>query len=98
LGEAEKAFRLFKKGYVPNKRPPFGALAETADFDNTYFATGAGGLLQAVIFGFGGLQLTDAGIVQQTSCLPVHWKSLTITGVGIHKATYRVVQPSGQKR
>jgi len=98
MGEAEKAFRLFRKGYVPNKRPPFGALAETADFDNTYFATGAGGLLQAVIFGFGGLQLTDSGIVQHTPCLPDHWKSLTITGAGPLKTTYRAVQSSGQKK
>lgn len=93
MGNSKKAFRLFRKSFEQNKRPPFGALAETADFDNTYFATGAGGLLQAVIFGFGGLHLTDQGIIQMKPCLPDHWKSLTIKGVGPEKITYKIVHP-----
>jgi trehalose/maltose hydrolase-like predicted phosphorylase len=90
LGESEKAFSLFKRAYIPNRRPPFGALAETADFDNTYFATGAGGMLQAVIFGFAGLRLTDNGIIQDKPCLPPHWKSLTIKGAGPERSTYYI--------
>ena len=41
------------------------AVAETATSDNPYFMTGAGGLLQAVLFGFGGLEITDEGIVDK---------------------------------
>jgi hypothetical protein len=48
LGDAEKSFQLFNKSYQPNKVPPFGVLAETAGGTNPYFATGAGGMLQAV--------------------------------------------------
>ncbi|GAA0711517.1 hypothetical protein GCM10009430_01060 [Aquimarina litoralis] len=88
LGDAENAFRLFKRSYEPNKRPPFGALAEAATSNNPYFATGAGGMLQTVIFGFGGLYLTDNGIIQKNPILPKTWKKLTITGVGIDKKTY----------
>lgn len=90
LGDAENAFRLFKESYEPNKRPPFGALAESATSNNPYFVTGAGGMLQTVLFGFGGLHLTENGIVQKSPVLPKNWKSLTIKGVGSDKKTYVV--------
>jgi len=63
-------------------------IAETATSNNPYFATGAGGLLQAVINGFCGLQITDEGIVQVSSVLPKHWKKVTVTGVGPEKKTF----------
>jgi trehalose/maltose hydrolase-like predicted phosphorylase len=81
FGDNEKAWELFKKSFEPNKRPPFGALSETAFLNNPYFCTGAGGMLQAVIFGFAGLHITENGIIQKTPCLPPHWKKLTIKGV-----------------
>jgi len=90
MGNAERAYELFRKSFDPNKRPPFGALAETAQFDNTYFATGAGGMLQAVLFGFAGLHITDNGIVQKDPCLPGQWKSLTVKGAGSMKETFTV--------
>lgn len=88
MGNAEKAYRFFKRAYLPNKRPPFGVLSESPASNNPYFATGAGGLLQAVLFGFGGLELTDEGIIQHQGILPEAWKSLTIRGVGPEKKTY----------
>ncbi|ARV06882.1 glycosyl hydrolase family 65 [Polaribacter sp. SA4-10] len=88
LGDSENAYRLFKDSYAPNKRPPFGALAESATSNNPYFATGAGGMLQTVLFGFGGLQLTNEGVVQINPNLPKEWKSLTIKGVGLTKKNY----------
>ena len=85
LGKPEKAFELFKKAYIPNKRAPFGVLAESATSNNPYFATGAGGMLQAIIFGFAGIEINENGIIQKTPCLPKHWKSLTIKGIGVNK-------------
>lgn len=90
IGDAENAFRLFKDSYVPNKRPPFGALSESTTSNNPYFVTGAGGMLQIVIFGFGGLHFTEDGIIQKKPILPKQWKSLTITGVGLNKKTFHV--------
>jgi len=81
LGMPEKAYSLFLKSYKPNEVPPFGVLAETTGGTNPYFATGAGGMLQAVLAGFGGLDITDNGIVQKKTKLPKPWTSLTITGV-----------------
>lgn len=88
LGDAENAFDMFNRCYKPNWRAPFGVLAESAIRQNPYFATGAGGLLQAVINGFCGLQITDDGIVQMPSVMPAHWKKIVITGVGPEKKTY----------
>ncbi len=90
LGETGKAYELFTKSYRPNEVPPFGVLAETAGGTNPYFATGAGGMLQAVLFGFGGLEFTEGGIVQRGGKLPAAWTSLTITGVGPEGKTYSV--------
>lgn len=88
LGDSENAFRLFKESYIPNKRPPFGALSETATGHEPYFATGAGGLLQTVLFGFGGLHITENGIEQKNPILPKEWTSLTLKGIGVNKKEY----------
>ena len=90
LGDLDKAYDLFEQSYRPNEVPPFGVLAETEGGTNPYFATGAGGMLQAVLFGFGGLDFSDTGIVQGEGRLPAAWSSLTITGVGPDRHTYRV--------
>jgi len=88
MGDAKKAYEMFRRCYEPNLRAPFGVIAETATSNNPYFATGAGGLLQAVINGFCGLQITDEGIVQVPSVLPKHWKKVTVTGVGPEKKKF----------
>lgn len=90
LGEAEKAWHFFQDAYQPNLNPPFRVIAETKGGSNPYFATGAGGVLQAVMMGFGGLHLTDKGVVQQASTLPPHWESLTLKGIGAKEQTYSV--------
>ncbi len=89
-GNAEKAYSFFKESYQPNLNPPFRVIAETKGGTNPYFATGAGGVLQSVLMGFGGLDITEKGIVQINSVLPKTWKSIKITGVGIDKKTFKV--------
>ncbi len=90
LHEPEKAWKAFEETYIPNKLPPFGVMAETAGGTNPYFATGAGGYLQSVLFGFGGLNITPKGIVQLNTSLPQNWKSLILTGIGKEKKTFVV--------
>ena len=90
LGDSEKAYQMFVKSYKPNEVPPFGVLAETAGGTNPYFATGAGGMLQSVMMGLGGLDITEQGIVQLKTKLPSKWKALTIKGVGKDKKTFVV--------
>jgi trehalose/maltose hydrolase-like predicted phosphorylase len=90
LNQPEKALDIFVKSYEPNKVPPFGVLSETAGGTNPYFATGAGGMLQTIIFGFGGLQITDAGIQHTKSVVPKKWKSMQLKGIGVTKTTYSI--------
>lgn len=91
LNNTDKAFELFTKSYKPNEVPPFGVLAETAGGTNPYFATGAGGFLQTILNGFGGLDIGEEGITQIKDIkLPKTWKSLTITGVGAEKKTITI--------
>jgi len=91
LGNSDKAYFWFKDAYIPNLNPPFRVIAETKAGTNPYFATGAGGILQSVIMGFGGIDITPQGIRQIKSALPKNWKSLTLTGVGPDKKTFRRV-------
>jgi protein-glucosylgalactosylhydroxylysine glucosidase len=90
LGQGEMAYHFFKDAYMPNLNPPFRVIAETKGGTNPYFATGAGGILQALLMGFGGLDITSSGIRQIPSALPSEWKKLTITGVGPEKKNYSV--------
>jgi len=90
LGNPEKAYEIFVKSYKPNEVPPFGVISETAGGTNPYFATGAGGMLQSVLFGFGGLKITDNGIQQLNVKLPKKWKSLEVRGVGLNRVNYTV--------
>ena len=78
LGETEKAYEWLLKSYRANEVPPFGVLAECAGGNNPYFATGAGGLLQAILAGFGGLAITDEGVIRRNVTLPKGWKRLEI--------------------
>jgi trehalose/maltose hydrolase-like predicted phosphorylase len=88
LGSPEKAVAVFSDCYQLNEVPPFGVIAETAGGTNPYFATGAGGMLQAVLSGFGGLQITDEGIIQTNVQLPKSWEKLVIKGVGKEDKTF----------
>ena len=88
LGNTEKAYHWFKESYVPNLNPPFRVIAETKGGTNPYFATGAGGIIQSLLMGFGGLDITSSGIIQLKTSLPKEWKSLTLTGVGPQKKTF----------
>lgn len=90
LGDGSKAFHFFQDAYLPNLNPPLRVIAETKGGTNPYFATGAGGIIQSVLMGFGGLEITPQGITQLKSALPPHWKKLTITGVGPEKKIFVV--------
>ena len=88
LGDGAKAYHFFQDSYLPNLNPPLRVIAETKGGTNPYFATGAGGILQSVLMGFGGLEITSKGIVQIKTALPPNWKSITLTGIGVDKKTF----------
>lgn len=90
LGDADKAAYFFNDAYLQNLNPPFRVIAETKGGSNPYFATGAGGIIQSILMGFVGLDITPNGITQVKSTLPKGWKSITVTGVGPERKSYKV--------
>ncbi|MDD5149334.1 MAG: glycoside hydrolase family 65 protein [Flavobacterium sp.] len=90
MGDKEKAYAYFVKSYLPNSRPPFGVFSESSNSNNPYFATGAGAMLQAVIYGFGGVEQTDSGLKYNKGLLPKQWKSLKIIGLGVDNKTITI--------
>lgn len=81
MGMPEKAARYIDRAYRPNLRGPFHNLSETPGNNHVYFATCAGGLLQALIFGYAGLDIDPTGregIVTRSGSLPRSIKSITV--------------------
>ncbi len=88
LGDRERAEYFFRDSYLPNLNPPFRVIAEFDGGTNPYFITGAGGTLQSLLFGFGGLEIAEEGIRAGRGMLPSAWRSLTLKGVGPDRKTY----------
>ncbi len=80
LGMKDEAMRYLYEAYLPNLCTPFRTLAEYNGGDNPYFLTGAGGVLQALVMGFGGYDFTDSGLRQlYKPLLPDGWSSFKVT-------------------
>ena len=58
LNDSVNAYKNFKESFADNLREPFNVFAETKDGNNPYFMTGAGGVIQSMVFGFGGYDIT----------------------------------------
>jgi len=61
LGYSNNATALFARSYA-NSQQPFGVWTETPQGGTTNFITGAGGFLQAVWAGYGGIRITEQGL------------------------------------
>ncbi|MCI4667990.1 MAG: glycoside hydrolase family 65 protein [Bacteroidia bacterium] len=81
MGEWDRAYEIFIRSYRSNGLPPFGLMAECADGKGVspYFVTGAGGALQAVLFGFLNLTLDQHGLKQGEPRLPKKVKQFKLT-------------------
>jgi len=77
-GRAADAAQTLERAYKPFVRGPFMVLAETAKNNRTYFLTGAGSLLQGIIFGYAGIDITPQGLRQVDSVLPRDIKSVSV--------------------
>lgn len=80
MGKGERASRLVGRAYEPNLRGPFHNLSESPGNDHVYFVTGAGGLLQSLVFGFAGvdIDMENGGVKQCRSTLPESIRSITV--------------------
>lgn len=78
-GRADDAARSLTHAYKAFARGPFMVLSETASSNDAYFLTGAGSLLQGLIFGYAGIDITPRGLEQVKSSLPKNIKRVTVS-------------------
>jgi Trehalose and maltose hydrolases (possible phosphorylases) len=91
LGNKEKASFYLKGAYINNLCPPFRTIAEFKNGTNPYFVTGAGGVLQAIMMGFAGLEITDEGIKKEyKGILPSGCNKIILKGIGLEKKEYQI--------
>ena len=80
IGAAADAAAWFATNFTGGTlKPPFNVRTETAGNNVGYFLTGSGGYLQSLIYGFSGLRIREAGLIEAYApVLPPGWKSLTL--------------------
>lgn len=99
LGLQSEAEIFFDESYKPFVRGPFLLFSEKRSLDRCVFATGIGGVLQSVLYGFGDLRAQDFGQkFNRRSTLPKSWKSLTISGIKHNGGNYTLkVTPNSRR-
>ena len=80
VGDAADAAAWFATNFTGGTlKPPFNVRTETAGNNVGYFLTGSGGYLQSLIYGFSGLRIREAGLIEAYApVLPPSWNSLTL--------------------
>ncbi len=92
LGDAAGASEWFERNITADViKPPFNVRTETATNNTGYFLTASAGLLQNMVYGFSGLRIDQAGLVEAYApVLPSSWKSLTLKHVRFRGITYDI--------
>lgn len=84
IGENSRAEKSFNASYV-NAKIPFMVWTESADGGGAVnFITGAGGFLQSILSGYGGLRLRDGRQLQFNPKLPPGSTGLKFVGIDYH--------------
>lgn len=98
LGRADEAEKDFRDSYRPFVRGPFLLFSEKRTMDRCVFTTGEGGILQSVIYGFGGLEYSrPTALIEGSATLPKTWTKLTIKGIHWKGKRYTLtVTPQGR--
>jgi trehalose/maltose hydrolase-like predicted phosphorylase len=85
LGRGDEALARFRAAYQPFARPPYMLFSEKRTRDNLAFLTGAAGVVEAVVYGFAGLQpRTDPQQKDRPQVrphLPPGWSAVRLRGV-----------------
>jgi protein-glucosylgalactosylhydroxylysine glucosidase len=81
LGNYTAARENFLHGYDPNIQPPFAVWLEEPGGGTVHFITGAGGFLQSVVFGYGGIRLQEDRLTLRVPPLPAGSTSLVLRGL-----------------
>lgn len=93
LGRGEESLTRFQASYRPFLRPPYSLFSEKRSKDNLCFHTGEAGVVEAVLYGFAGLQLeADHGAAHPKldPHVPPGWQSLKLHQLQWHGKAWDV--------
>ena len=99
LGDGAAAHRWLHPAEHEFLNPPFNMRGETPHNHTMHHLAASCGILQALVYGFTGLRLTEEGLVgAYAPVLPDHWGALTLEGVRLRGATFdvRVARDAGR--
>eukprot|EP00029_Vermamoeba_vermiformis_P003680 TRINITY_DN14219_c0_g1_i1.p1 TRINITY_DN14219_c0_g1~~TRINITY_DN14219_c0_g1_i1.p1 ORF type:complete len:713 (-),score=152.44 TRINITY_DN14219_c0_g1_i1:37-1992(-) len=88
LGQYDKAVDVFPRAYA-NYQAPFGVWTETPQGGAVNFITGAGGFLQSILFGWGGIRILENELYINPT-LPPNTTAMTMRGVHFRDATLQI--------
>jgi trehalose/maltose hydrolase-like predicted phosphorylase len=97
-GKTEMARMVWDRGWKPFWIEPWGMYAETVRKKPGCFITGCGGLLQAVLMGFPGLQLDRPDVATHPVSLPEGWKSIRCEHLYFKGQPHELVAEKGMKK
>ncbi|HEY6103425.1 MAG TPA: glycoside hydrolase family 65 protein [bacterium] len=97
LGNAEGALRWLRPTEHEFLMPPFNMRGETPRNNCVHHLAAACGILQALMYGFTGLRITEEGLAgTYAPILPQAWASLSLTGVEFRGSVFDVVVARGE--
>ena len=101
VGDAPLAVAWLQSNFTSNLiKGPFNVRTETATNNTGYFITSSGGFLQNLLYGFGGLRITEKGLADAYApVLPPEWKSMTLKGIAFRGRRYDITidrDPNGR--
>jgi trehalose/maltose hydrolase-like predicted phosphorylase len=97
LGDAAGALRWLRPTEHEFLMPPFNMRSETPRNNCVHHLAAACGILQALIYGFTGLRITEEGLVgAYAPILPEAWSALTIRGVTFRGSVFDIVVARGK--
>ena len=111
LGRPQQSLDFFHESYRPFMRGPWDAFSEKRSTSNVYFLTGMAGCVQAVLYGFAGLNVAEAGqagrgtkLTGDSECalyaaphLPPGWTNLTVQGIKFRGRTLTLTIGAGSQ-
>ncbi len=96
IGRRDLAKLFFRRGWQPYWIKEWGMFSETISRRGGCFITGHGGVLQAALMGFPGLQLDDPQLAIHPVALPEGWQKITCERIYVHGKPLRMEAVHGK--
>jgi len=94
--DRRKAAELFENAWKPYWAAPYGLAKEYRFFPDGSYVTGYGSLLQAAMFGFTGLRITDRDWRQYPAKMPAGWRRIEIDRIWVKGKPMKVIAEHGR--